>query len=87
MSEDSGSILLVGIGDIDRGDEVEWHSAMVNTVLFFAEERVLERVGMGDMNPRPWFELVVLKGGEDGRVAVDECPETGRGHDKDESLS
>jgi len=48
---------------------------------------VLERVRVGDMDSSSWFELMVLKGREDGRVAVDECPEASRGHDEDESLN
>jgi len=48
---------------------------------------VLERVGVGDVDSSSWFELVILEGGEDGRVAVDKCPEAGRGHDEDESLN
>ena len=39
----------------------------------------------GDVDPRSWSELVVLEGREDGRVTVDECPKTGRGHDGGES--
>ena len=79
--------MLVGIRGVDRGDEVEGHLAVVDTVSFLAEIRVLERVGVGDMDSSSWFELMVLKGREDCRVAIDKCPETGRGHDGDESLN
>jgi len=48
---------------------------------------MLEGVGVSDVDSSSWFELVVLKGREDCRVAVDECPEAGRGHDEDELLS
>jgi len=77
----------VGIRGVDGGDEVEGHLTVVDTVLFLAEEWVLKRVRVGDVDSSSWFELMVLKGWEDCRVAVDECPEAGRGHDKDESLS
>ena len=87
MGEDGSSVKLVGIGGIDGGDEVEWHSAMVNAVAFFAEIGVLKRVRVGDVDSSSWFELVVLKGGEDCRVAVDKCPEAGRGHDEDKLLN
>jgi len=77
--------MLVSIRGVDGGDKVKGHLTVVDTVSFFAEERVLERVGVGDVDSSSWFELVVLKGGEDCRVAVDKCPEAGRGHDEDES--
>ena len=79
--------MSVSIRGVDRGDEVKGHLLMVNTVPFFAEVQVLKRVGVGDVDSSSWFELVVLKGREDCRVAIDECPETGRGHDGDELLS
>jgi len=60
---------------------------MVDTVPFFAEVGVLKGVRVGDMNSSSWCELVVFEGREDGVVAVDECPEAGRGHDEDELLS
>jgi len=77
----------VGIRGVDGGDEIKWHSAMVDTVVFFTEVGVLKRVGVSDVNSGSWFELVILEGGEDGRIAVDKCPEAGRGHDEDESSS
>jgi len=79
--------VLIGVRDVDGGDEIEWHSAIVNTVVFFAEVGMLKRVGVSDVNSSSWFELVILEGGEDGRVVVDKCPEAGRGHDEDESLN
>jgi len=87
LGEDSGSVILIGIGGVDGGDEIEWHSVVVDAVVFFAEMGMLKRVRMGDVDSSSWFELVVLKGGEDGRVAVDKCPEAGRGHDEDELLN
>jgi len=79
--------VLVGIRGVDRGDEIEWHSAMIDAVVFFAEVGVLKRMGVSDVNSGSWFELVILEGGEDGRIAVDKCLEAGRGHDEDESSS
>ena len=87
MGEDSSSVVLVGIGGVDGGDEIKWHSAVVNAVAFLAEVQVFKGVGVGDVDYSSWFELMVLKGREDGRVAVDECPEASRGHDEDESLN
>ena len=87
LGVDDSSIKAVSVGDVDRGDEVKGHLSVVDIVAFLAEVRVLERVGVGDMDSSSWFELVVFKGREDCRVAVDECPETGRGHDEDELLS
>jgi len=77
----------VSVRGIDGGDEVKGHLAMVDTVPFFAEVGVLKGMRVGDMDSSSWFELVVLKGREDCRIAVDECPEAGRGHDGDELLS
>jgi len=79
--------VLIGIGGVDGGDEIKWHLAVINAVVFFAEVGMLQRVGVSDVDSSSWFELVILEGGEDGRVAVDKCPEAGRGHDKDESLN
>jgi len=79
--------VLIGIRDVDGGDKIEGHSAVINAVVFFAEVGMLQRVGVGDMDSSSWFELVILEGGEDGRVTVDKCPEAGRGHDEDESLN
>ena len=79
--------MLVSIRSVDRGDKVKGHLSVVDTVSLFAEVRVLKRVGVGNMDSSSWFELVVLKGREDCRVTVDECPEAGRGHDEDELLS
>ena len=79
--------MLVSVRGIDRGDKVKGHLSMVNAVLFFAEIQVLKRVGVGDVNSSSWFELVVFEGREDCRVAIDECPKAGRGHDGDELSS
>jgi len=87
LGVDDGLVVLVSIRGVDRGNKVKGHLSMVDTVSFFAEVWVLERVGVGEVNSSSWFELVVFEGREDCRVAVDECPETGRGHDKDELLS
>jgi len=77
--------VLVSVRGVDGGDKVEGHLTVVDTVSFLAEVRVLKRMGVGDMDSSSWFELVVFKGREDCGVAVDECPEVGRGHDEDES--
>ena len=87
LSVDDGIIVSIGVRGIDRGDEIEGHLTVVGTVSLLAEVRVLKRVGVGDVDSSSWFELVVLKGREDCRVAVDECPKAGRGHDEDESLN
>jgi len=79
--------VLIGIGSVDRGNKVKGHLVVVDTVTFFAEVRVLKGVGMGDVDPCSWGELVVLEGRVDCVVAVDECPEAGRGHDGDELSS
>jgi len=60
---------------------------MVYAVTFFAEVRVLERVGVGNVDSCSWGELIVFKGGKDFVVMIDKCPEAGRGHDKDGLLS
>ena len=60
---------------------------VVDAVSFLAEIRMLKGVGVGDVDSCSWGELVVFKSGEDCVVAVDECPEAGRGHDGDESSS
>jgi len=79
--------MLISVGGVDRGDEIEWHSVVVNAVAFFTEVGMLKRVGVSNVDSSSWFELVIFEGGEDGRIAVDECPEAGRGHDEDESLN
>ena len=79
--------MSVSVRGVDGGDEVKGHLAMVNTVSFFAEVGVLKGVRVGDVNSSSWCELVIFEGGEDGGVAVDKCPEAGRGHDEDESLN
>ena len=79
--------MLVGVRGVDGGNKVKGHLTVVDSVSFLAEVQVLKRVGVGDMDSSSWFELVVLKGREDCRVVVDECPEAGRGHDEDELLS
>ena len=87
LGVDEGSVMLVGVGGVDRGDEVEGHSVVVGAIAFLTEVGVFKGVFPGDVNPCSWSELVVFKGGEDGGVTVDECPEAGRGHDGDESLN
>ena len=87
LGVDDGSVVLVGVRGVNGGDEVEGHSAMVSAVAFLAKIGMLKSVFSGDVNSCSWFELVILEGGEDGGVTVDECPETGRGHDGDESLN
>ena len=79
--------MLVSVRGVDGGDKVKGHLLVVNTVMFFAEVRMLKRVGVSDVDSGSWFELVILEGGEDGRVTIDKCPKAGRGHDKDESLN
>jgi len=87
LGVDDGLVVSVGVRGVNGGNEIEWHSAMVDAVMFFAEVGVLKGVGVSDMNSSSWFELVILEGGEDGRIAVDKCPEAGRGHDENELLS
>ena len=85
LGVDNGSVVLVGVRGVNRGNEVEGHSAVIDTVTFFAEVGVFKGVGMGDVDSGSWDERVVFKGREDFFVAVDECPETGRGHDGGDS--
>ena len=87
MGVDDGLVVLVSIRGVDRGDEVKGHLMVVDTVPFLAEVRMFKGVGMGNVDSGSWFELMVLKGREDCRVMVDKCPEAGRGHDEDKSLS
>ena len=79
--------MLVSIGSVDGGDKVEGHLAVVHTVSFFAEIGMFKGVGVSDVDPSPWGEGVVFESGEDCVAVVDKCPETGRGHDGDESSS
>ena len=78
LGVDDGSVVLIGVGDVDGGDKIKGHSAMVGTIVFLTEVGVFKSVFSGDVDSCSWSELVVLEGGEDGGVAVDECPETGR---------
>ena len=87
LGVDDGSVVSIGVGGVNWSDEVKGHLAMVHIVSFFAEEWMFQGVGMGDVDSGSWGELVVFKGGVDGGVAVDECPEAGRGHDRGESSS
>ena len=87
LGVDDGSVVSINVGGIDGGDEVEGHSVMIGAVAFLTKVGMFKGVFSGDVNSCSWFELVVFEGGEDGGVAVDECPETGRGHDGDESLN
>jgi len=81
LGVDDSSIVLVGVGGVNRGDKVKGHLAMIDAIPFFAEVGMFKSVGMGDMDSCFWFELMVLKSREDFVVAVDKCPEAGRGHD------
>ena len=81
LGVDDGSVVSIGIGGVDRGDKIEGHSVMVGAIAFLTEVRVFKSVFSGDVDSCSWFELVVFKSGKDSWVAVDECPETGRGHD------
>ena len=85
LGVDDGSVVSIDVGGIDRGDEVEGHSTMIGAIALFAEVGMFESVFSGDVDSCSWSELVVLEGGEDGGVAVDECPEAGRGHDGGDS--
>jgi len=87
LGVDDGLVVLVSVRGVDGGNEVKGHLVVVDTVVLFAEIGMLKRVGVSDVDSSSWFELVILEGGEDSRVAVDECPEAGRGHDEDESLN
>jgi len=60
---------------------------MVHTVSFLTEIGVFKGVGVSDVDPSSWGELVILEGREDFVIAVDECPEAGRGHDGGDSSS
>ena len=77
----------MGVGGVDGGNKVKGHLAVVCAISLLAEEGMFKGMFSGDVNSCSWSELVVLEGGEDGGVAVDECPETGEGHDGDESLN
>ena len=48
---------------------------------------MFKSVFSGDVDPGSWSELVILEGSKDVWIAVDECPETGRGHDGGDSLN
>ena len=85
LGVDDGSVVSIGVGSVDRGDKIKGHSAVVDAVTFLAEVGVFKRMGVGDMDSGSWGEHVVFKGREDLVVAVDECPEAGRGHDGGES--
>ena len=80
-------VVLIGVRSVDGGNEIEGHSTMVGAVAFLTEVGMLKGVRVGDVDSSSWGERVVLKGREDIGVAVDECPEAGRGHDGDESSS
>ena len=85
LGVDNGSVVSVGIRGVNGGDEIEGHSTMVGAVAFLAEVGMLKGVGVGDVDSGSWGEHVVFKGREDAGIAVDECPEVGRGHDGGES--
>ena len=85
LGVDDSFVVFVGVRGVHGGDKIEGHSAMVGAIAFLAEVRVLKSVFSGDMDSCSWSELVVFKGGEDSWVMVDECPETGRGHDGGDS--
>ena len=85
LGVDDGSVVSIGVGGVDGDDKIKGHSAMVGTIAFLTEVRVFKSVFSGDVDSCSWSELVVLEGGEDGGVTIDECPETGRGHDGGDS--
>ena len=87
LSVDDGSVVSINVGGVDGGDKIEGHSMVIDAITFFAEVGVLKRVGVGDVNSGSWGERVIFEGREDIGIAVDECPEAGRGHDGDESSS
>ena len=87
LGVDDSPVVLVGVRGVDRGNEVKGHLLVVHAISLLAEEGMFKGMFSGDVNSCSWSELVVLESGEDGGVAVDECPEAGRGHDGDESLS
>ena len=87
LSVNDGPVVSVSVRGVDGGDKIEGHSVVVGAVAFLAEVGVLKGVFSGDVDSCSWSELVVFEGREDGGVTVDECPETGRGHDRDESLN
>ena len=85
LGVDDGSVVSIGVRGVDGSDKIEWHSVVVDAVPFFAEVGMFKGMGVSDVDPGSWGERVVFKGGEDVRIAVDECPKAGRGHDRGES--
>ena len=85
LGVDDSSVVLISVGGVDGSDEVEGHSAMVSAVAFLTKVGVFKGVFSSDVDSRSWSELVILEGGEDSWVTVDECPEAGRGHDGGDS--
>jgi len=84
---DDGSIVMVGVGGVDGGNEVEGHSAMVHAVWLLTKVGMLKGMIISDVDSSSWFELVIFEGSEDFWIAVDECPKAGRGHDGDDLLN
>ena len=85
LGVDDGSVVSMGVEGVDRGDEVKGHLSVVRAVSLPTEVRVFKSVVSGDVNSCSWSELMVFESGEDCWVAIDECPETGRGHDGGDS--
>ena len=83
LGVNDGSVVAVGIRGIDGGDKVKGHLAMVHAISLLTEIGVFKSVFLSDVNSCPWSELVVFESGEDCGVAIDKCPETGRGHGGD----
>ena len=87
LDVNDGFVKMVDVRGIDGGNEFEGHLAMVCAIPFLAEVRVFKGVVVGGVNSSSWFELVVFEGSEDCWIALDECPEAGRGHDGGRPLS
>ena len=85
LGVNDGPVVSVSVRGVDGGDEIKGHSVMVSAVAFLTKVGVFKGVFSGDVDPCSWSELVVLEGGENGGVTIDECPETGRGHDGGDS--
>ena len=87
LDVDDSSIVPISVRGVDGGNKVKGHLSVVRAISLLAEVGVFRGVFSGDVDSCSWSELVVFESGEDFGVMVDECPETGRGHDGGNSLN